>query len=203
MSGIVPRRPTAGARSTAASYAQRVRSFVLSVTGRDRPGIVAAVTRVLLDHRLNLEDAEMAILRGHFAVMLVLAAPADVDEEALRADLERVRAAVPLETVSLTEVPALDAPPAAASHSISVYGADHPGIVHGVAEALAGGERQRRRPEHPRARRGRRRAALRDAARGRAAGRRSTRPASSGCSPTSPSEQGVDVSVRPVDGDVL
>jgi glycine cleavage system transcriptional repressor len=25
-----------------------------------------------------------------------------------------------------------------ASHSISVYGADHPGIVHGVAEALAG-----------------------------------------------------------------
>ena len=113
---------------------------MLSLTGRDRPGIVAAVTRVLLDHRLNLEDAEMAILRGHFAVMLVLAAPADVDEEALRAELERVRATVPLETVSLTEVPALGAPPTAATHSISVYGADHPGIVHGVAEALAGGD---------------------------------------------------------------
>jgi len=110
------------------------------LTGRDRPGIVAAVTRVLLDHGLNLEDAEMAILRGHFAVMLVLAAPADVDEEALRAELEHVRAAVPLETISLTEVPALGAPPAAATHSISVYGADHPGIVHGVAEALAGGD---------------------------------------------------------------
>ena len=110
---------------------------MLSLTGRDRPGIVAAVTRVLLDHRLNLEDAEMAILRGHFAVMLVLAAPADVDEEALRAELERVRATVPLETVSLTEVPALGAPPAAATHSISVYGADHPGIVHGVSAALA------------------------------------------------------------------
>ena len=49
-----------------------MRSFVLALTGRDRPGIVAAVTGVLLDHGLNLEDAEMAILRGHFAVMLVL-----------------------------------------------------------------------------------------------------------------------------------
>jgi glycine cleavage system transcriptional repressor len=119
------------------TYAQRVASFVLSVTGHDRPGIVSSVTRVLLEHDLNLEDAEMAILRGHFAVMLVLAAPEELDEAALRADLDRVRGAVPLETVSLTEVPALDAPTAPASHSISVYGADHPGIVHGVAELLS------------------------------------------------------------------
>jgi glycine cleavage system transcriptional repressor len=91
---------------------------------------------VLLDHALNLEDAEMAILRGHFAVMLMLDAPPGFDEAGLRADLERVRTEVPLETVSLNEVPALDTPTAAASHSISVYGADHPGIVHGVAEAL-------------------------------------------------------------------
>jgi glycine cleavage system transcriptional repressor len=115
-----------------------VRSFVLSVTGRDRPGIVSSVTRVLLDHALNLEDAEMAILRGHFAVMLMLEAPDDVDEPSLRAALEEVRTAVPLETVSLTEVPALDGQTTPASHSISVYGADHPGIVHGVAETLAG-----------------------------------------------------------------
>jgi glycine cleavage system transcriptional repressor len=115
-----------------------MRAFVLSVTGRDRPGIVSEVTRVLLDHELNLEDAEMAILRGHFAVMLVLAAPAELDEAALRADLERARTSVPLETVALTEVAALDARTAPASHSISVYGADHPGIVFGVSEALAG-----------------------------------------------------------------
>ena len=114
-----------------------VRSFVLALTGRDRPGIVAAVTRVLLDRALNIEDAEMAILRGHFAVMLVLAAPDELDDVGLRADLERVREAIPLETVSLTEVPPLGADRAEPSHAISVYGADHPGIVHGVAEALA------------------------------------------------------------------
>jgi glycine cleavage system transcriptional repressor len=114
-----------------------VRSFVLALTGRDRPGIVAAVTRVLLAHHLNLEDAEMAILRGHFTVMLVLAAPPELKEEALRADLERLRAAIPLEAVSLTEVPALGVRSPEPSHAISVYGADHPGIVAGVTQALA------------------------------------------------------------------
>jgi glycine cleavage system transcriptional repressor len=120
------------------AYAAPVRSFVLALTGRDRPGIVAAVTRVLLDHALNIEDAEMAILRGHFAVVLVLAAPDELGEETLRRELDGVREAVPLESVSLTEVAALDAGGATASHAISVYGADHPGIVHGVAAALAG-----------------------------------------------------------------
>jgi glycine cleavage system transcriptional repressor len=114
-----------------------MRSFVLAANGRDRPGIVAAVTGVLLDHGLNIEDAEMAILRGHFAVMLVVTGEDGVDEPALREALERLRAGIPLESISLTEVPGLDTGPAEATHSISVYGADHPGIVHGVAAVLA------------------------------------------------------------------
>jgi glycine cleavage system transcriptional repressor len=114
-----------------------VRSYVLSLTGRDRPGIVSAVTRALLDRAVNIEDSEMAILRGHFAVMLVLSAPDDVDEAALRADLDRAREELPLETVALAELAAVEPRAAEASHAISVYGADHPGIVHGVAAALA------------------------------------------------------------------
>jgi glycine cleavage system transcriptional repressor len=117
-----------------------MRSFVLAVTGLDRPGIVAAVSRALLDNAVNIEDAEMAILRGHFAVILVLSTLDEVDEDALRRGLERARQAVPLETVSLTEVPALAPGSPVASHTISVYGADHPGIVHGVAQALADSE---------------------------------------------------------------
>jgi glycine cleavage system transcriptional repressor len=114
-----------------------VRSFTLAATGRDRPGIVAAVTRALLDHGVNIEDAEMAILRGHFAIVLVLAAPDDVNEESLRADLDAVRVAVPLEALSLSEIAAIEGRLPAVSHAISVYGADKPGIVHGVAYALA------------------------------------------------------------------
>jgi len=52
-----------------------VTHLAVSAIGADRPGIVAAVTGVLVDRGCNLEDASMSILRGHFAMMLVVAAP--------------------------------------------------------------------------------------------------------------------------------
>ncbi|MBV8303503.1 MAG: amino acid-binding protein, partial [Acidimicrobiia bacterium] len=44
--------------------------YAVSAVGADRPGIVAAVTRVFVEHGCNLEDTSMTILRGHFAMML-------------------------------------------------------------------------------------------------------------------------------------
>lgn len=114
-----------------------MRSFVLAANGRDRPGIVAAVTRVLLDHGVNIEDAEMAILRGHFAIVLVLSAPDELGEAQLRGELEAIGRELPLEAVTLSAVEQLAGESPEPTHAISVYGADHPGIVHGVAEALA------------------------------------------------------------------
>jgi glycine cleavage system transcriptional repressor len=114
-----------------------MQTFALAATGRDRPGIVAAVTKVLFDHGVNIEDAEMAILRGHFAIVLVLAARDELDRAALERDLEAVRRAVPLEAMTLSEVEALAGAAPASTHAISVYGADHPGIVYGVTRVLA------------------------------------------------------------------
>ncbi len=57
--------------------------FALSAIGRDRPGIVAAVTAVLLEHGVNVEDSQMAILAGHFSMTLVLALPDNADADAL------------------------------------------------------------------------------------------------------------------------
>src|SRR5918992_4894586 len=61
--------------------------FAVSVFGRDRPGIVAAVTRVLADAGCNLEDPSMTILRGHFAMMLVVSGPAGAAAGDLEAGL--------------------------------------------------------------------------------------------------------------------
>ena len=114
------------------------RHFALSAIGRDRPGIVAAITRDLLAHAVNVEDSQMAILRGHFTMMLVLAAADDVDADALAADLDRTRAELELEALSLSEVPEVSASEASTpSHIVTAYGADHPGILHAVAAALA------------------------------------------------------------------
>jgi glycine cleavage system transcriptional repressor len=112
--------------------------FALSGVGRDRPGIVAAVTEVLLRHSLNIEDSQATILRGHFTMMLVVAVPGGHDVDSLRADLETVRERLELEALALSELVDVDpASEAAPSHIVTLYGADHPGIVHAATATLA------------------------------------------------------------------
>jgi glycine cleavage system transcriptional repressor len=112
-------------------------SYALSAIGRDRPGIVAEVTGTLLRHGVNLDDSQMAILDGYFAMMLVLETSEATDLEALRADLERSRDTLELGAISLSEIDAAQARIDEPSHVITLYGADHPGIVNAVTSALA------------------------------------------------------------------
>jgi glycine cleavage system transcriptional repressor len=115
-----------------------MRHFALAAVGRDRPGIVAAVTAPLLAHSLNIEDSQATILRGHFTMMLVVAAPDEADVDQLRADLDAVRDRLELEALTLSQLADLDpAQEAVPSHIVTVYGADHPGIVHAATSALA------------------------------------------------------------------
>jgi glycine cleavage system transcriptional repressor len=112
--------------------------FAISVFGRDRPGIVAAVARVLADAGCNLEDTSMTILRGHFAMMLVVSAPEGTGAPALEAGLEPVADRLDLQ---LSVRPVTDDVTAAtgggARYAAAVYGADRPGLVARVSEVLA------------------------------------------------------------------
>jgi glycine cleavage system transcriptional repressor len=114
-----------------------MRHLALSAIGRDRPGIVAAVTETLLRHGVNVEDSQMSILRGHFSMMLLLAAADELDAEQLRADLRRTAEELELEALTLNEVEFDEARRPYPTHLITVYGADHPGILHAVSSALA------------------------------------------------------------------
>lgn len=98
---------------------------------------MAAVSEVLLAHEGNIEDSQMTILRGHFTIMLIVSTPDAVRLERLREDLARAGERLELEAVSLSEVPELDAEVQAPSHIVTVYGVDHPGIVHTVCSELA------------------------------------------------------------------
>ena len=111
--------------------------LALSAIGRDRPGIVAGMTAVLLRHGVNIEDSQMAILRGHFAMTLILAPPDGVDREALAQELDEQAAALGLEALALSGVePVAEAAPEP-THLVSIYGVDHPGIVHAATRTLA------------------------------------------------------------------
>jgi glycine cleavage system transcriptional repressor len=113
-----------------------MRTFAVSAVGVDRPGIVAAIAEVLAAHAVNVTDSQMAILRGHFAMTLIVTAPEDVDEGVLGHDLRAAGEHLELEALSLRRVGELE-PGTEPSLVVSVYGGDHPGILAAVARALA------------------------------------------------------------------
>jgi glycine cleavage system transcriptional repressor len=113
--------------------------YLLTAFGKDRPGIVADVTGVLVFVGGNIEDATMTRLGGEFSMMLVTALPAGKSLLQVQKSFRALEKKLGL-TIALKSIP-----PALAHHSkekpagymISVYGADHPGIVHSIARALA------------------------------------------------------------------
>ena len=114
-----------------------MKRLALTAIGHDRPGIVAGVTAVLLRHEVNIEDSQMAILGGHFTMTLILAAPAGADRARIGDELQAAGRELGLEALVLREVePLSDASPEP-THVVTVYGVDHPGIVHAATRTLA------------------------------------------------------------------
>ena len=108
----------------------------VTAVGNDRPGIVAGVTRVLYEAGCNLLDASSTILRGHFSMMLIVLVPQEHTAGDLETRLREVEEDLGLSiTVRAVQEAASDVQPA--THMVSVYGADQPGIVFKVAELLA------------------------------------------------------------------
>lgn len=111
--------------------------FAVTAIGRDRPGIVAEISGALYELRGNIEDSRMAILGGHFAVMLIVELPAEVTRERLEERLTRSRERLGLDALTVNPIGHLERAGGDPTHLVSVYGADHPGIVHTVTAALA------------------------------------------------------------------
>jgi len=114
-----------------------VNEFAVWALGADRPGIVAAVTGVLLRMGCNLKDCSMTVLSRHFAMMMLVEAPDDVGPDALEGALAEAEANFDL-TVAVRPLGEgamlfVEGEP----FIVSVYGSDHPGIVHHIASVLA------------------------------------------------------------------
>lgn len=110
-------------------------TYALSVLGADRPGIVAAIAETLATHAVNVTDSHMGILRGHFAMTLIVEVAGD--DASLQGDLDHVARELGLEAATLAPVRE-DAPVSTEpTHTVTVYGPDHTGIVAAVARVLA------------------------------------------------------------------
>lgn len=112
--------------------------LAITAVGEDRPGIVSAMTGTLFHLGCNLEETTMTRLHGQFAMLMVVRDPS--------AGLGRVREAVEATATDLglslvlRELPPdlpTSAEDPAESYILRLYGADRPGIVHRVTNALA------------------------------------------------------------------
>lgn len=109
--------------------------LAVTVLGHDRPGIIAEVTDVLASLGGNLEDSSMTLLRGHFAMTLVVRTPSGA--EAVRAALAPKFIGNGLD-VAIIEL--ADEPPAGQEgigYVLSVHGADRAGIVSAITQVIA------------------------------------------------------------------
>jgi len=116
-----------------------IRHFLLLVKGKDRPGILAAVTQVLYIAGCNLEDCSVAHSGGEFALLVRFSGPDALSEETVEKALERVGAELELK-FEVKPLEGKDARPPKAKGKmalISVHGPDRPGLLFRLSSALA------------------------------------------------------------------
>jgi glycine cleavage system transcriptional repressor len=116
------------------------RFVIITAAGPDRPGIIAGITRVLYQTGCNIEDTSMTLLRGEFAMMLIVRLPQKSSLAKIKHQLEKVQTVLGL-SLLLKPLSAREARrnqrPGRRNFILSVYGADKPGIVYGVTRLIA------------------------------------------------------------------
>ena len=112
-------------------------SILLSISGKDRAGIVRDVSEVLLHAQANIEDSSMAVLRGRFTMMLIVELE-DSGLSSLKAALAGLeqRTGLTVQSQALSDDEANHIPDEP-DCVITVSGADKAGIVFAVTDAMA------------------------------------------------------------------
>lgn len=115
------------------------KTVVITGAGRDRVGIVAELADFLFSLGCNLLDSSMTLLRGEFALILMIALPENMSFEEFSTGLAKVQEKLGLNfsvrELSKEELSEQDEPEF--QYFITVYGADKPGIVSGITQKLA------------------------------------------------------------------
>src|SRR6186713_2907562 len=108
--------------------------LVLTAVGPDRPGLVRAISSVVLGAGASVEDSRMAILGGEFA-LIVLVSGGEAAVARVERELASLEAELGLRFLFKRTKP--EARRGVNRHVLHVSGVDRPGIVHAVTDLLA------------------------------------------------------------------
>lgn len=109
--------------------------LVMTAIGKDRPGIVDELSRILLNAEANIEDSRMSVLGGEFALILLISGNKKALDSVLE-QREKLEDALKL-NILIKSTEARQVPQNQVAYSIKVLGLDHPGIVHRLTRFLS------------------------------------------------------------------
>ena len=112
------------------------KNLVITLTGPDQVGIVERFTKLVLDYQGNVDASRMARLGGVFAILMLVAVPEE-HFDAFRARVRGLREEGYKLTTNRTEQWDSDQYAGRMPYQVELKGADHEGILHGVARHLA------------------------------------------------------------------
>jgi glycine cleavage system transcriptional repressor len=116
-----------------------IQHYAVSVVGKDRPGIVAAISEGLFNLGCNIADSSCTMLGGEFAMILIISLKKPFSKSRLMEELkpvcDRIGMTLGVRTMHPDEVARQELDGEICM--ISVYGADQPGIVYRVTRELA------------------------------------------------------------------
>ena len=116
------------------------RWFIVSAIGKDRPGLVADLARLVLDSDANLEDSRMTILGSDFAIILLCSSICQDAGGRLAVGVKRLERdhglTILLRHLEAGPRPAVPAP-GTKLYRVEAAGEDRAGIVAGICGVLA------------------------------------------------------------------
>lgn len=115
---------------------------IISILGNDRPGILAAVSRILLANGCNLENVSQTILQSVFGAIFIVSVPDDLDIKQLHTELLSGLSGFGLDIFlkKYDEAGRTHRMDASQPFVITTYGPDRKGLVEAITNILAGYE---------------------------------------------------------------
>ncbi|MDL2321375.1 ACT domain-containing protein, partial [Desulfosarcina sp. OttesenSCG-928-B08] len=116
-----------------------MRKMIISVLGKDRPGIIAAVTRILFNHGGNIENISQTILQSEFSGIFMVTIPDTISDAALHHYLTDGLAHMGLHVYEKRIGDAVNTRPAVSAEPfvVTAKGPDRKGLVASITGILA------------------------------------------------------------------
>lgn len=120
-----------------------MKKILITVSGKDKPGIIAKVSGLLFARGCNLEDISMTLLEGQFAMMMTACLPSSVAVTRVAQGLELLRETPWTMDCHWVELCGKTSrgkkhPSGCLPYMVTAFGKDRTGIVYEVSRALAG-----------------------------------------------------------------